>query len=218
MPGITRRSAVVATTVALASSVLVVAPIASAQVTGADGRPAQAQRPSHTPRSTASAAPPAQSAGVAELPVTLEFRAQDVEAQDVEVQQAEVKEAEVKEAVAIAAETSARRAAAARARRSAAPAPAPSPRQLAEGMIPAGQFHCFDEVITHESGWDVTSVNPGSGAYGLGQALPGDKMASAGADWRSSASVQIRWVLGYMDSSYGSPCGAWDFWQSHSWY
>jgi len=211
MPGITRRSAVVATTVALASSVLVVAPIASAQVTGADGRPAQAQRPSHTPRPTESAAPPARPAGMAELPVTLESGDRDVE-----LQEAEVKEAAVREAVA--AEASARRAAAARARRSAAPAPAPSPRQLAEGMVPAGQFHCFDEVITHESGWDVTAVNPGSGAYGLGQALPGDKMASAGADWRGSASVQIRWVLGYMDSSYGSPCGAWDFWQAHSWY
>ena len=93
-----------------------------------------------------------------------------------------------------------------------------SPYQVAERMVPSGQFGCFDWVVTHESGWSVTATNPSSGAYGLGQALPGSKMASAGSDWRSSAATQIKWTLGYMDSRYGSPCSAQSFWQSHHWY
>jgi hypothetical protein len=80
------------------------------------------------------------------------------------------------------------------------------------------QFQCFSQIVTRESGWDYQATNPGSGAYGLVQALPGDKMASAGADWRTNPATQIRWGLNYMNSRYGSPCGAWSFWQAHSWY
>ncbi|MYV93598.1 lytic transglycosylase domain-containing protein, partial [Streptomyces sp. SID1034] len=29
---------------------------------------------------------------------------------------------------------------------------------------------------------------------------------------------QIKWGLNYMNDRYGSPCGAWSFWQAHSWY
>ncbi|MEZ0092356.1 transglycosylase SLT domain-containing protein [Streptacidiphilus sp. EB129] len=79
----------------------------------------------------------------------------------------------------------------------------------------ATQFQCFSNIVTHESGWNYTATNAGSGAYGLVQALPGDKMASAGADWRTNPATQIKWGVGYMNSSYGSPCGAWAFWQVH---
>lgn len=109
------------------------------------------------------------------------------------------------------------------------PAPAPvvthvdpyaglSPYQIAERIVPSSQFGCFDWIVTHESGWDVHATNPSSGAYGLGQALPGSKMASEGADWRDNPVTQIKWTLGYMDGRYGSPCSAQAFWQAHNWY
>jgi hypothetical protein len=104
-----------------------------------------------------------------------------------------------------------------------APAPKPSGSYgsayaIAQSMVPSGQFACFSNIIERESGWNVHATNPSSGAYGLGQALPGSKMASAGSDWQNNPATQIKWVLSYMDSRYGSPCGAWSFWQSHNWY
>jgi hypothetical protein len=89
---------------------------------------------------------------------------------------------------------------------------------IAQSIVPSGQFACFSNIIERESGWNVHATNPSSGAYGLGQALPGSKMASAGSDWQNNPTTQIKWVLSYMDSRYGSPCGAWSFWQSHNWY
>lgn len=80
------------------------------------------------------------------------------------------------------------------------------------------QFQCFSQIVKRESGWNYTATNPSSGAYGLVQALPGTKMASAGADWRTNPATQIKWGLNYMNSRYGSPCGAWSFWQGHHWY
>ncbi len=79
------------------------------------------------------------------------------------------------------------------------------------------QFQCFSNIVKRESGWNYQARNP-SGAYGLVQALPGSKMASAGADWQTNPATQIKWGLGYMNDRYGSPCGAWSFWQAHSWY
>jgi hypothetical protein len=93
-----------------------------------------------------------------------------------------------------------------------------SVQAMALSIVGASQFQCFSNIVTRESGWNYTATNAGSGAYGLVQALPGDKMASAGADWRTNPATQIKWGLGYMDSRYGSPCGAWSFWQAHSWY
>jgi hypothetical protein len=89
-----------------------------------------------------------------------------------------------------------------------------TPRQVAEQMLAqygwdAGQFSCLDLLWTHESGWNVYARNPDSGAYGIPQALPGDKMASAGPDWLSNPATQIRWGLGYIQGGYGSPCTAW---------
>lgn len=83
-----------------------------------------------------------------------------------------------------------------------------------------GQATCLDELWTHESGFDSTSLNNQSGAYGIPQSLPADKMASAGADWRTNPATQIKWGLGYIHDRYGSPCAAWSFEMSHSpnWY
>jgi len=91
-------------------------------------------------------------------------------------------------------------------------------RYLLAGRGWSAQMGCLVELWNHESSWRVDAYNP-SGAYGIPQALPGDKMASAGADWRTSAATQIRWGLDYIASRYGDPCGAWSTWQAHGgWY
>ncbi|RLU80863.1 transglycosylase domain-containing protein [Streptomyces griseocarneus] len=89
---------------------------------------------------------------------------------------------------------------------------------IARQIVPADQFQCFSNIVNNESGWDYTASNPSSGAYGLVQSLPGSKMASAGADWRTNPATQIKWGLSYMNESYHSPCGAWSFWQANQWY
>ncbi|MGW3043038.1 aggregation-promoting factor C-terminal-like domain-containing protein [Kitasatospora sp. NPDC001159] len=93
-----------------------------------------------------------------------------------------------------------------------------SPQAIAARMVPADQLASFSQIISHESGWNVTATNPSSGSYGLGQALPASKMASAGADWKTNPATQIKWALNYMNTRYGSPNAAWAFWQTHHWY
>jgi hypothetical protein len=89
---------------------------------------------------------------------------------------------------------------------------------MARQMVASDQFQCFSNIVDHESGWNYRAVNPSSGAYGLFQALPGSKMSSVGADWQTNPATQIKWGLNYMNGRYGSPCGAWDFWQANHWY
>jgi hypothetical protein len=104
----------------------------------------------------------------------------------------------------------------------AAAAPSGSAQQIAQQMLAArgwaGQFSCLDSLWERESGWNLSAENPSSGAYGIPQALPGSKMASAGADWESDAATQISWGLGYIQGTYGSPCGAWSHEESAGWY
>jgi len=80
------------------------------------------------------------------------------------------------------------------------------------------QFGCLDSLWTKESGWNIHADNPGSSAYGIPQALPGSKMASAGSDWANNPVTQITWGLGYIQDRYGSPCSAWSHSQSYNWY
>ena len=103
------------------------------------------------------------------------------------------------------------------------PAASGSPRQIAQAMLgsfgwSASQFSCLDPLWEHESGWSVTAYNAGSGAYGIPQALPGSRMASAGPDWQTSAATQIKWGLEYIKDTYGSPCGAWAHEEATGWY
>jgi hypothetical protein len=98
-----------------------------------------------------------------------------------------------------------------------------TPQQVAQAMLSrfgwsSDQFSCLDPLWDRESGWNVYAYNPGSGAYGIPQALPGSRMASAGSDWQSSASTQIRWGLEYIQETYGSPCGAWAHEEDDGWY
>ncbi|MFD0069629.1 transglycosylase SLT domain-containing protein, partial [Streptomyces sp. NPDC127574] len=82
----------------------------------------------------------------------------------------------------------------------------------------SGQYNAFSKIVEHESGWNPSATNSSSGAYGLVQALPGSKMASAGSDWKTNPKTQIKWGLESMKSRYGSPAGAWNFWQANGWY
>jgi hypothetical protein len=105
----------------------------------------------------------------------------------------------------------------------AAPAPSGSAQQIALAMLASygwssSQFGCLDPLWEHESGWNVYASNPGSGAYGIPQALPGSKMASAGPDWQTDAATQIRWGLSYIQATYGSPCAAWSHEEATGWY
>ncbi len=97
------------------------------------------------------------------------------------------------------------------------------PRDIAQALLPeygfsSDQFSCLDSLWTKESGWSVTADNPTSSAYGIPQSLPGSKMATVGADWATNPETQIRWGLGYIQGSYGSPCAAWDHSQAMNWY
>lgn len=97
------------------------------------------------------------------------------------------------------------------------------PRTIARALMgefgfSASQFGCLDSLWQKESGWDPTARNPSSGAHGIPQALPGSKMASAGADWYTDPRTQITWGLGYIEQRYGSPCAAWNHSQAVDWY
>jgi hypothetical protein len=85
------------------------------------------------------------------------------------------------------------------------------------GFSPTTFFGCLKEMWNRESGWRYDAENA-SGAYGIPQALPGSKMASAGADWQTNPATQIKWGLGYIKAVYGDPCKAWAFWQVNHYY
>lgn len=83
----------------------------------------------------------------------------------------------------------------------------------------ADQFSCLNQLWQKESEWKYDAVNSNGGATGIPQALPGNKMATAGSDWATNATTQIAWGLGYIKaSSYGTPCAAWSHSQANNWY
>lgn len=82
------------------------------------------------------------------------------------------------------------------------------------------QWGCLQTLWIGESDWRWSAENPSSGAYGIPQSLPADKMAEEADDWKTNPVTQIRWGLNYIKLSYGTPCNALDFWnaQSPHWY
>jgi hypothetical protein len=97
------------------------------------------------------------------------------------------------------------------------------PRSAARALLSSygfgsDQFGCLDSLWQKESGWNPHASNSSSGAYGIPQALPGGKMSSAGSDWRTNPVTQIKWGLGYIRSTYGSPCAAWGHSRASGWY
>jgi hypothetical protein len=85
------------------------------------------------------------------------------------------------------------------------------------GFSPSTYFGCLLDLWNRESGWVYDAENA-SGAYGIPQALPGSKMASAGSDWETDPATQIRWGLGYIKGIYGNPCSAWAFEEANGYY
>jgi len=98
-----------------------------------------------------------------------------------------------------------------------------NPRTIARAMLAdfgfgKGQFACLDDLWVGESNWRWNADNPTSSAYGIPQALPGSKMASAGKDWKTNPATQIKWGLGYIKDRFGTPCAALSFKQGNGWY
>ena len=98
-----------------------------------------------------------------------------------------------------------------------------SPQEIARAMLlreggSEAEWNCLDELWGRESGWEPTISNSSSGAYGIPQALPAWKMASAGADWRTNPATQIKWGLSYIAEKYGTPCVALSHSNSYGYY
>jgi hypothetical protein len=98
-----------------------------------------------------------------------------------------------------------------------------TPREIAKNLLAdhgwaESQFSCLDSLWTKESRWKTSADNPTSTAYGIPQALPGNRMAAYGSDWRTNPVVQIKWGLDYIENTYGSPCSAWSHSKAKGWY
>lgn len=91
-------------------------------------------------------------------------------------------------------------------------------RQLLAQYGWASQWAAFNDIVMRESGWNVHATNPTSGAYGIPQALPPGKMASAGADWRTSGYTQLRWMMAYIRSMWRTPALADAHERAFHWY
>lgn len=88
----------------------------------------------------------------------------------------------------------------------------------AEGFSSPGELGCLIKLWDRESGWRVDADNPSSDAYGIPQSLPGEKMATEGADWRTNYKTQINWGIKYIKGRYGTPCTAWQHSEDFNWY
>jgi hypothetical protein len=87
---------------------------------------------------------------------------------------------------------------------------------MAAAGIASSDFGYVNYIIDHESGWGVTKSNyAGSGAYGLGQALPASKMAPYGSDYLTNPVTQLKWANAYAVGRYGSWANAYAYWLSH---
>jgi hypothetical protein len=90
--------------------------------------------------------------------------------------------------------------------------PAGKAKQIARYLLArqgiSGHYSMLAYIIEHESSWNVRADNPTSDAYGIPQALPGSKMASMGADWRTNPETQLKWMIRYCQTRYGGIPGA----------
>lgn len=105
-------------------------------------------------------------------------------------------------------------------------APLPDPGSAKEiGLMQVQQlgweyneYSCLVKLWDRESNWRWNALNKSSGAYGIPQALPASKMASAGDDWLTNPATQIKWGLKYIENRYRTPCGALAHSDEHNWY
>lgn len=87
-----------------------------------------------------------------------------------------------------------------------------------ESSIEEEDYLFADYIVTHESNWNYQATNQESGAYGLCQALPPEKMAYTGKDWKTNPITQLNWCDNYAKQRYGSWEKAYIFWLEHSWW
>jgi hypothetical protein len=80
------------------------------------------------------------------------------------------------------------------------------------------QYKCLNQLWTKESNWNYKSRNKKSGAHGIPQALPADKMSIISTDWRTNPVTQIRWGLRYISVRYETPCKALAKHKRSNWY
>ena len=80
------------------------------------------------------------------------------------------------------------------------------------------QFSCLNSLWTKESHWNYKAHNPRSGAHGIAQALPAEKMSVVATDWRTNPVTQIRWGLRYITMRYDTPCKAWSHFKAKRYY
>ncbi|VXB49704.1 conserved exported hypothetical protein [Frigoribacterium sp. 9N] len=80
------------------------------------------------------------------------------------------------------------------------------------------EYTCLVQLWNKESGWRTNATNPSGGAYGIPQALPGNKMASSGLDWQTNYRTQVDWGIGYIQGRYGTMCAAWAHSVANNWY
>ena len=72
----------------------------------------------------------------------------------------------------------------------------------------AKQMSCLNTLWNGESHWNFKAHNYSSGATGIAQALPANKMDVIATDWRTNPVTQIKWGIRYIKIRYGTPCKA----------
>ena len=77
----------------------------------------------------------------------------------------------------------------------------------------ANERQCLEQLWFRESRWNHRAVNKRTGACGIPQSYPCNKMKTMGqrygASYRRNPWPQIAWGLAYIEKRYGSPCRAW---------
>jgi hypothetical protein len=104
------------------------------------------------------------------------------------------------------------------------------------GWGKGANWNALTHLISQESGGNATARNPSSGALGIAQALGHGTSCSGGtlgneygpqygltckqAQQANSgnATQQLRWMMGYIKSRYGSPAAAWQHETANNWY
>lgn len=89
---------------------------------------------------------------------------------------------------------------------------------IGQAGVPAHEQDAAYQLIMRESSCNPYARNPSSGAYGIPQALPGNKMSSMGKDWKYAPITQIRWMREYVYSRYGGFQNALNFQIANGWY
>lgn len=79
------------------------------------------------------------------------------------------------------------------------------------------QWDALSTLISHESGWNPTSQNPTSTAWGLFQFLD-STWAGTGIGKTSDPTLQTEAGLRYISGRYRDPIGAWSYWSRNHWY